>query len=116
MFIGKSLMLGVTAGLIATASPALADEPVPATAPVAPPILLSLEDLSQTRGGQTVIVNNQTLTAITAGNSIGDYIAGAINFSDNALSNFTGIGNFTLNTGAQNNLQTGMILTINITN
>ncbi len=78
------------------------------------PEVLSLEELSEARGGTSIVVNNQTLTAITSGNSIDDYLAGTINLSDNALSSFSGVGNFLFNTGAQNSLQTGMTLTITI--
>ena len=58
---------------------------------------------------------NQTLVAITSGNVIaGDYVAGNVSLSDNALSNFSGIGNVLINTGAQVSLQTGMNVTINV--
>lgn len=80
----------------------------------AAPVLLDEVALRSTRGGQTIIINAQQLNAVTSGNVIGDYTAGDISFSDNALANFSGIGNFTINTGAQNNLQTAMILTVNI--
>ena len=82
----------------------------------APPVMLSPTELAETRAGQTVIVNNQTLNAMVSGNVLGDYAAGDISFNDNAFANFAGIGNFTINTGAQNNLQTAMVLTINVAN
>lgn len=94
-----------------------ADASVPSRPDAALPILLSEAELATTRGGQTLIINNQTLKAITSGNVIGgDYVAGDISFNDDAFANFAGIGNFTINTGAQNNLQTAMILTVNVTN
>jgi hypothetical protein len=72
-------------------------------------------DLGEMRGGQSVVVANQTMSAITAGNSIfGDSNAGAVNVSDNALSNFNGLGNIMINTGSQVNLQSGMNITINL--
>lgn len=78
---------------------------------------LGAGDLSASRGGSTLVVNDQKLTAITSGNAIdGDYEAGEITLGENALSNFNGVGNFLFNTGAQNSLQTGMTLTINIEN
>lgn len=76
--------------------------------------ILSLEELAQARGRATIVISNQTLQAITSGNQLGSFVAGSINLSDNALSSFSGVGNFLFNTGAQNNLQSGMSLTITI--
>jgi hypothetical protein len=71
--------------------------------------------LDAQRGGEQLIVTNQTLTAITQGNVLnGDFLAGDVNLSDSALSSFNGVGNILINTGAQVSLQTGMNLTINI--
>jgi hypothetical protein len=76
---------------------------------------LTDEELGEERGGATVMVANQSLVAITAGNVLtGGYSAGSVSLSDFALSNFNGIGNLMINTGAQVNLQTGMNLTINV--
>jgi|GEM_PF-4751915 len=102
--------------MLAISAPALAQQSPGGDVPQdAPPIMLSEAELATTRGGQTLIINNQSLTAIASGNVIGgDYVAGDISFADNAFANFAGIGNFTINTGAQNNLQTAMILTINV--
>ncbi|WP_106639161.1 hypothetical protein [Allosphingosinicella vermicomposti] len=76
---------------------------------------VSNEELDGQRGGQTIQLTNQTMVAITSGNVLnGDYIAGAVSLSDNALSNFNGIGNLLINTGAQASLQTGMNFTINV--
>ena len=75
------------------------------------------EDLLDLRGGQALVIANQTMTAINTGSVLnGDYTAGSISFSDNALANFNGFGNVVVNTGAQNNLQSGLNLTINIAN
>lgn len=115
----KRLLTGLAGPLFVLATPAVAQEvqagaPAPVTAD-ALPTLLSEAELAETRGGQTVIINNQTLKAITSGNVIGgDYTAGDVSFSDDAFANFAGVGNFTINTGAQNNLQTAMILTVNV--
>ena len=77
--------------------------------------LISNEDLIELRGGQAIVLSNQALTAISNGNVFnGDYVAGQISLTDNALSNFNGMGNFVINTGAQNNLQSAMNVTINI--
>jgi hypothetical protein len=77
--------------------------------------MLSDSDLDKLRGGQEIVLTNQTLTAITSGNVInGNFTAGNVSISDFALSNFNGIGNLLINTGAQDSLQTGMNLTINV--
>jgi hypothetical protein len=77
--------------------------------------MLSNEELIEQRGGEQLIVANQTLTAITQGNVLnGDFLAGDVNLSDSALSSFNGVGNILINTGAQVSLQTGMNLTINV--
>ncbi len=78
---------------------------------------LSDDDLGDQRGGQALVVGTQTLSAISSGSILnGNYTAGAVSISDNALSNFNGFGNVVINTGAQNNLQSGMNLVINIIN
>lgn len=88
---------------------AQAEDPMDLLAPVAD------GDLDKLRGGQELVITNQTLVAITSGNTInGDYTAGDVSFSDYALSNFNGVGNLLVNTGAQVSLQTGMNLTINV--
>ena len=77
--------------------------------------VLDEREMADSRGGQSVVVANQTMQALTAGNSIfGDMTAGAVNLSDSALSNFNGLGNIMINTGSQVNLQSGMNLTINV--
>ena len=98
------------------------DEVIRVTAKMPPQIskprsqhMLSNAELSEQRGGEQLIVANQTLTAITQGNVLnGDFLAGDVNLSDSALSGFNGVGNILINTGAQVSLQTGMNLTINI--
>jgi hypothetical protein len=77
--------------------------------------IVSDDELIAQRGGEQLIVANQTLTAITQGNVLnGDFLAGDVNLSDSALSSFNGVGNILINTGAQVSLQTGMNLTINV--
>ena len=77
--------------------------------------VVSDDELAGQRGGQTIQLTNQTMIAISTGNILnGDYVAGAVSLSDNALSNFNGIGNLLINTGAQASLQTGMNFTINV--
>ena len=76
---------------------------------------LSEADLAGNRGGQTLVVGSQTLTSVTKGNVLnGNYVAGSVTLSDKALSNFNGVGNIVINTGAQVSLQSGMNLTINV--
>jgi hypothetical protein len=77
--------------------------------------IVSEDALSELRGGETLVVGNQTLTAITTGNVInGNYVAGTVSLSDAALSNFSGLGNLLINTGAQNSIQSGMNVVINV--
>lgn len=104
----------------------IASEPAPPTVPLVivatvEPVVeneaVADEDLLGLRGGQALVIANQTMTAINTGSVLnGDYTAGSISFSDNALANFNGFGNVVVNTGAQNNLQSGLNLTINIAN
>jgi hypothetical protein len=122
---GMALMAGAA---FAVAAPAYAQDASSQAALAAPPQMvaqspqksdepaaLSNADLDQLRGGESVAVTNQTLLAITAGNVInGNYSAGDVTLSDNALSNFNGLGNVLINTGAQVSLQTGMNVTINV--
>jgi hypothetical protein len=84
-------------------------------APTAATDVLSDSELGELRGGESMIITNQTLVAITSGNVInGGYVAGNISLSDFALSNFNGLGNMLINSGAQVSLQTGMNVTINV--
>jgi hypothetical protein len=115
----RTTIFAITASaLVAISAPAAAaeapdQEQINQTAK--PQHMLSDQELNEERGGEALIVTNQTLTAITQGNVIsGDFLAGDVSLSDNALSNFNGIGNIMINTGAQVSLQTGMNLTINI--
>ena len=89
-----------------------AEQPAADVQPIEP---LPDEVLGDLRGGESLTVANQTMVAITTGNVLnGDYTAGSVSLSDFALSNFNGVGNLMINTGAQVSLQTGMNLTINV--
>lgn len=123
----KAALIGLAAFVSAGfPAPTIASEPAPPTVPlaivvtvepVAESIAVADEDLLVLRGGQALVIANQTMTAINTGSVLnGDYTAGSISFSDNALANFNGFGNVVVNTGAQNNLQSGLNLTINIAN
>jgi hypothetical protein len=90
--------------------------PTPAVAVATPETDIALSDdaLSDLRGGQAIVIGNQTLNAINSGSILnGNYTAGSVALTDNALSNFNGLGNVLINTGAQNNLQSAMNVTIN---
>jgi hypothetical protein len=80
---------------------------------------LSLEELGELRGGETIVIQDttQTLTANNAGNSVnGDTIgSGAVNLSSNAFNGYDGIGNFVINTGHNNNLQGSISVSIAMT-
>ena len=74
-------------------------------------------DLGELRGGAALVIGTQTLVAISTGSVLnGNFTAGAVSLTDNAFSNFNGFGNLVINTGALNNLQSGMNVTINFAN
>lgn len=117
----KSIWLLAAAAMF-IASPAVAQQSPTADAatdvtadPIAGADIVNDDELGELRGGEAMIITNQTLVAITSGNVInGDYVAGNISLSDFALSNFNGLGNMLINSGAQVSLQTGMNVTINV--
>lgn len=80
---------------------------------------LSLEELGELRGGETIVIQHttQTLTANNSGNSVnGDTIgSGAVNLASNAFNGYDGIGNFVINTGHNNNLQGSISVSIAMT-
>ncbi len=127
----RFIFTAAVAGLCLAFAPTSSRAEVSANPPVAVSSLVSVaqpvnsvdvpslvdSDLDQERGGQAIIVSNQSLTAISQGSVLnGSFQAGAVSISDNAFSNFNGIGNIMINTGALNNLQSGMNVTINISN
>lgn len=78
---------------------------------------LGLEDLDALAGegiGDGNVITGQTLTAITAGNTInaGTVGSGAITLGPNAFSGFDGIGNFVINSGHNNTLQSSLSVSI----
>jgi len=93
----------------AFAQEAPANIPAPAISDVQEPTPLALDELSDisAEGAVTNIVTNQNLNATNSGNTINaDTVQnGDINFSGNALTGFSGVGNFVTNTGNNNNLQ-----------
>jgi hypothetical protein len=80
---------------------------------------LSLDELADLRGGETMVIQHttQTLTANNAGNTInGDtVVSGAVNLASNAFNGYDGIGNFVINTGHNNNLQGSISVSIALT-
>ena len=102
--------------LVIEAVPAEASmRPVMATRPERKSPMLNDTELDTLRGGQSLVITNQTMDSIVSGNILkGDYTAGAVTLSDFALSNFNGVGNLLINTGAQVSAQSGMNLTINL--
>lgn len=76
--------------------------------------VMSLDDLKDMRGGTQTAINSQTIISQITGNTIeGDFTAGHVSFSDNALSGFNGLGNIVVNTGALSSLQATLGVTIN---
>lgn len=105
-----ALCLHLLSAPAAAATP-LEAEPGDAQGPVA----LSEAELGGLRGGQSLSVANQTLTAIAAGNAIGgDVTAGAVNVTDSAFSGFSGFGSIVLNTGSQVSIQSGINISIDL--
>lgn len=82
-------------------------------------VVLSDEDLAgdEQSGKGAVSLTDQDLTAVNTGNTInaGNVGSGAISMSDAALAGFNGIGNFTFNTGHNNNLQSSLSVTVIVT-
>jgi hypothetical protein len=59
-------------------------------------------------------LTKQELTATSSGNTVnaGVMTSGAVTFSPQALDGFSGVGNFVINTGANNTLQGAINLSI----
>lgn len=108
------------AALVLAGSPALAEEPVSAPSVPAPVAVeadaaaapLDLDALEAVNGRQgshteTTLLSDQDLSATSTGNTvIADTVrSGDVSFGAGALSAFSGVGNFVVNTGNNNNLQ-----------
>ena len=108
------------AAVLVTASAASAQEALPASASQAKAgetELLSSDDMDALSGGtgvQVVVDTDQVLTATNSGNTVsGDVVgSGQVNIGSGAFSGYDGIGNFVINTGHNNNLQSSMNVTI----
>lgn len=111
------------APVVAAIVPPAAVEPVAVAAvepaPLAEPAIAS-EDLAELAGqgdAPLAVLTEQTLTALNSGNSvIGSSVgSGAISIDQNAFSGFDGIGNFVINSGHNNTLQSSLSVSIVIT-
>lgn len=108
---------------IAQQSPSadVAPAPIEAQAPLSPssegPVALSPDLLAaeSAQGVSNTVLTEQQLTATNSGNSVvaaGNIVTGDIAFSSTALSGFSGVGNFVVNTGNNSNLQGSINVTI----
>lgn len=76
---------------------------------------LDASELDALEGGQQVVTTtNQNVTAVSSGNRISaDTVgSGSITVGQNALAGFSGVGNFVMNTGHNNNLQGTLSVTV----
>lgn len=104
------------AGSLASAGFASAQE-IPASASGDVTELLSTEDMDALAGGtgvDIVTITNQVLTATNTGNTvIGETVgSGDVNLGAEAFSGYSGLGNFVINTGHNNNLQSSMSVSV----
>jgi hypothetical protein len=108
------------AGQIAFAQPP--PQPLPAAEPSTQAAIADPVDLAQMSGGQapsssTIALTEQDLTAVNSGNHItaDTFTTGSISLRDNAFANFNGVGNVIMNTGANNNIQSTLSVTVIMT-
>lgn len=115
------LMQGLlfSAGLALANSACAQEAPAQASQAATPAAdeIMSSDDLSNLSGGTGVTIaaiTEQTLNAINTGNSVnGETVtSGQVNIGANAFSGFDGVGNFVINTGHNNNLQSSMNVTV----
>lgn len=106
----------------AVATPVAAVEPaLPVMAPssLAEPAIAQevLADLAGQGDGPIGVLTEQTLQALNSGNTvIGASVgSGAISIDQNAFSGFDGIGNFVINSGHNNTLQSSLSVSIVVT-
>lgn len=108
----------VLAGALAFANTAAADDlPSAQNLPDDGMTELSLEDMDALAGGtgvDVVLITDQTLTATNTGNTVtGDVVgSGQVNLGSGAFSGYSGLGNFVINTGHNNNLQSSMSVSV----
>jgi hypothetical protein len=112
----KFLKGALFAGGLASATFASAQE-MPASNPADVTEVLSTDDMDALAGGtgvDIVMITDQTLTAVNTGNTvIGETIgSGQVNLGSGAFSGYSGLGNFVINTGHNNNLQSSMSVSV----
>lgn len=112
----KFLKGALFAGGLASISLASAEE-LPASNPADVTEVLSTEDMDALAGGtgvDIVMITDQTLTALNSGNTvIGETVgSGQVNLGSGAFSGYSGLGNFVINTGHNNNLQSSMSVSV----
>jgi hypothetical protein len=120
--VAGGLALAATAGAAdrLTSQASLTPAASPGVTPVgSQPAAMSEAELDAVSAGAepgTLTLANTQLNATNSGNSItaSSVTSGGIAFSGNALSGFSGVGNFVMNTGNNNNLQGS--ITVNIGN
>lgn len=105
------------AAVLAFAGAAHAQDAPLAPAAAAPAEVLSAEDLDALAGGTgvtAIALTEQTLNAVNSGNSVTAETvnSGQVNIGANAFSGYSGVGNFVINTGHNNNLQSSMNVAI----
>lgn len=76
-----------------------------------------MEDMGALSGGtgvEVIVDTDQFLTATNNGNSVtGDTVSsGQVNLGSGTFSGYDGIGNFVINTGHNNNLQSSMNVSV----
>jgi hypothetical protein len=108
--VGVTAALLLNSGVVTKASVPPPHLDIPAAEQPAAQAPLPASEMASLSGGEGVdvtVLTRQQLTGATTGNTVnaGTMTSGAVNFSDNALSGFRGIGNFVVNTGANNTLQ-----------
>lgn len=107
----------VVAFLALPAAAETPERPDASLPPHAAPARLSVEEMASVHAGtetKVTVLTTQQLTGTTSGNSItaGTVTSGAIGFSPEALNGFSGVGNFVVNTGANNTLQGSINISI----
>lgn len=110
----------VLAAGLASASLAFAEEgpsSTPAASVRTEAELLTSEDMQDLAGGTALdvdVITEGTLDAVNSGNSVnGDVVgSGQIDIGANAFAGYSGLGNFVINSGHNNNLQSSMNVSI----
>lgn len=79
-----------------------------------------MEDMESLAGGtgvEVIVITEGTLSAVNSGNTVtGETIgSGMVDIGAGAFSGYSGLGNFVINTGHNNNLQSSMNVSITLT-